>query len=595
MITTNNTSVDFLTEYEMQNLKHANLCKIKQVIQQLYSKQTSIINSINTLIGLDDGTLDVIDNISEAIAETRSLKEWRESLRKITISHINHGGTAVGDNNPTFKATTDGVTFNYDCFNLSNGVMTSHDNTAFPVASTVQAGIVTAGDYKNIQKAGTICTYSHVHHDKDDTGWSGEAFTSDKDEVTMHFACYDPDSKTPTTPIEKTTKLPVASSSNAGVVTADMFNKIDDIAKKVDVVITPYITTITINQKGEISDPDSMITGDIANGKDPKENAVAWIRANSHKYVSQGYDKDTLILRQLDDSDTTKYADGTDASSDITKQDVFMKLPEFWYKGEELEEDLWKISFTYKEELVDDTWLHWEGDTCIGVYEGCVDNNSLHSYSGSIPIVNKNFNEFKDLAKNNNSQLITYEAHKIMSLLFYAYYGTTNSQGVCGSGTTTYPKTTGLTNSLGMNDTVNENKSSIQYWGLENWWGDISEFVDDLVTENTTGLVNLLDVNGNVVRTMQAGVVGNTIQPIAAKYIFGDNLDLIVKAHDSSELKYYTCVGYLAPYAGFVAARSYYGAYSSGGVAYLGVGYSASYSLDFLGSRLCHKGKYLIQ
>jgi hypothetical protein len=45
-----------------------------------------------------------------------------------------------------------------------------------------------------------------------------------------------------------------------------------------------------------------------------------------------------------------------------------MKLPEFWWKIEELETDLYKVSFTMTEQE-DNSWKHWEGNTFIGVYK----------------------------------------------------------------------------------------------------------------------------------------------------------------------------------------------------------------------------------
>jgi hypothetical protein len=69
-------------------------------------------------------------------------------------------------------------------------------------------------------------------------------------------------------------------------------------------------------------------------------------------------------------------------------------------------------------------------------------------------------------------------------VLYYALYGNTNCQATIGSGTDSYTKNTGTTNSLGMRDTSASktgNSNSINFLGLENWWGNKYEFIDNVV------------------------------------------------------------------------------------------------------------------
>jgi len=154
-----------------------------------------------------------------------------------------------------------------------------------------------------------------------------------------------------------------------------------------------------------------------------------------------------------------------------------MKLPKFYYKSEllvadqERKTDIYQISFSVFP--VDNTWLTWEGDTFIGVYEAGLytsqgvlnvtasrtytEGDKVCSISGIIPCRNYSQASFKSAARAKGSgyQIITFEAHSIIGLLFYAYYGNTNAQAICGSGTGSYPKTTGLRNDIGMGDTSN--------------------------------------------------------------------------------------------------------------------------------------------
>ena len=85
-------------------------------------------------------------------------------------------------------------------------------------------------------------------------------------------------------------------------------------------------------------------------------------------------------------------------------------------------------------------------------------------------------------ARGKGYQLVDWQMHCVLGCLFYAMYGNTNSQTICGSGTNSAEKICGETNSLGMNDTTskNGNTMSINFWGLENWWGNKYELVEGI-------------------------------------------------------------------------------------------------------------------
>lgn len=105
------------------------------------------------------------------------------------------------------------------------------------------------------------------------------------------------------------------------------------------------VSTITINQN--ISDPDTMITGDI-NGP-----AIQAIRNNSHiylcKYLGEKDGEGQMAICQLDDNDSNYYADGTPADLTGADGDVMMRRARLWTKAVEREPDVWDISFAYGE------------------------------------------------------------------------------------------------------------------------------------------------------------------------------------------------------------------------------------------------------
>ena len=217
-----------------------------------------------------------------------------------------------------------------------------------------------------------------------------------------------------------------------------------------------------------VTDPATMVTGDV-NGE-----VIQWIKQNSHRVVGKKTAEGQMTVCRLMDTDGTKYHDGTDASADIKSNDVFMRLPKFYYHAEEISTDVWKIGFAKTQ--VDSTWKEWDGKNLIGVYEAYVSGSNLYSRSGVGSTGNVSQADFKQYASNRGTgyTLVKWKHHCIMAFLFYAWYGKTNSQAVCGSGTGSYGKSTGQTDALGMDDTVaggNGDSGSINFWGLENWWG----------------------------------------------------------------------------------------------------------------------------
>lgn len=121
-----------------------------------------------------------------------------------------------------------------------------------------------------------------------------------------------------------------------------------------------------------------------------------------------------------------------------------------------------------------------------------------------------------------------------MGCLYYTLYGNTNCQAEIGSGTDNYTKATGQTDALGMEDTkasTNSNTQSINFWGLENWWGNKFEWIDDYVNpaNDLTATVNY-PVNGG---TRNLGIPSSGYTGYYVKKMkFGRHLDLVATDDD---------------------------------------------------------------
>ena len=346
------------------------------------------------------------------------------------------------------------------------------------------------------------------------------------------------------------------------------------------------ISTIYIDQN--ITDPASMISGDI-NGV-----AIQAIRANSHRFLGKYTANGTMTICQLSDTDSTKFADGSAADLTGAQGDVFMRLPVFYTQAIELVDDRWQIKFAFGGQP-GPTWKEWGGNDLIGVYETYYSSSKIYSRSGVTPSVNISQANFKTYARNRGTgfTLVKHKHQNIMAFLFYAFYGNTNAQAICGSGTSSYPKTAGATNSLGMTDTTttNGNSMSINFFGLENWWGDLNEFEDNVIVNSSTW--NITEDDGTTRQV--TGFVGYNAWYYPHKLVIGDNLDTIMKPESSSGS---TSVGYcdgqyFSPADSRIVLRSYFGSEARSGLVFVIVNDDSSRVDQNRGSRLAFCGNII--
>ncbi|MBR2501281.1 MAG: hypothetical protein IKB68_02215, partial [Rikenellaceae bacterium] len=102
-----------------------------------------------------------------------------------------------------------------------------------------------------------------------------------------------------------------------------------------------------------ITDPATMISGAV------NSSVIQQIRAGSHRYLGKYTADGQMTLCQLSDTDGTKYADGTDAVLTGAEGDVFMKMPDFWYRGLEIGTDVWGLQFRYGSASPGAGWTKW--------------------------------------------------------------------------------------------------------------------------------------------------------------------------------------------------------------------------------------------
>ena len=310
-----------------------------------------------------------------------------------------------------------------------------------------------------------------------------------------------------------------------------------------------------------------------------------------------------MTLCQLSDSDSTRYFDGSDADLTGAEGDVFVKLPAFYYKLTEVSTDVWGLQFELGEDSPGDGWIKWDTNALIGAYEAHFANSGgvikIYSRSGVNSSGNATQASYKTMARNRGTgfQLVDWQMHCVMALLYFSEYGHTNSQDKIGAGTDSCDKVCGQTNSCGMNDTkganpvsglndsgVDGNTQSINFWGLENWWGNKYEFIDNVVVNNSVWKITEPD---GTERT--ASKSGYNSYGYISQLLF-DGGDLIPRKVSGGDTfgfcDYYSYRGGTAQ----VVKRSFDNSNVYCGVVYVDTDHDSSKAYLSIGSRLAFRG-----
>lgn len=276
----------------------------------------------------------------------------------------------------------------------------------------------------------------------------------------------------------------------------------------------------------------------------------------------------------------------------------------YWTIQKSAEFDKVVLSNSTKIEDMEPDWV--EHDACMGAAaESTIVGTKLRSVMTSTPsVANLTWTDFNYYSAQRGMQQIDYEMHKDIANLFYAKYGTTDSQGQCGYGESSYSQPQNRTAAIGMKDTVNQNNATTGAWawneadppqlvsinavncmGYQNFFGDKTECMDKVA-------VNVGQVDGKWVIDMPDGTQrkvkgsttsGNYIRGI----VHGKYMDIIAaQAPGATSTTFYCDIHYYTASVGRVVYRSNNNANPNGGVSYANANNDASNSNATLGSRL---------
>lgn len=356
---------------------------------------------------------------------------------------------------------------------------------------------------------------------------------------------------------------------------------------------------IILNQN--LTDPAKIISGDI------NSDAIQWIRANSHRYLGKYTGTGQMTICQLADVNP-EGATGAYYHDGVTEVQApwcggtdslcewWMRLPKFYYHAEQIDTDIWDIGFGQEPEA--DDWKCWDGNDLIGVFKASTDERGYPVCRADLtPKKEMMFTQFSSKVKlrGDGYSLVKFKHHSMMAFLFYAMYGNTNCQAICGSGTDEVGKTTGQTGLFGMTDTVaggNGDSGSINFWGLENWWGDIIEYIEGVSSSFSAGncVLKITEDDGSIRELIPSQRTGYIL-----KVSVGENLDMVPIDVGTSFEAFHDYYESLSNVGAYVATRSYSGSGKKGGVAFLTVDIGPMFEYGSTGSRLAFRGDIIVE
>lgn len=261
-------------------------------------------------------------------------------------------------------------------------------------------------------------------------------------------------------------------------------------------------------------------------------------------------------------------------------------------------------------EAIEPDWV--EHTECLGgAYEAYLIDDVLRSVSGVSSVGTISQAQAIKYAQNRGKgfQLFDWEMHKDVGNLHFFKYGNTDSQGVCGYGTNNYQKVTGLTNALGIRDTVSYykekggsnpqaegayrdgvNYQSVNVLGYENFQGNKAEWLQ-YVTVNKTAADGrwFITMPDGTERVVQGITVYNAdIYP--THMVWGRYMDLIAAKEGGSTSSHWFDRFYVGTGLSRVVYRSYSNASAWGGVSYASAVYDSSGTNAGIGVRLAFRG-----
>lgn len=238
---------------------------------------------------------------------------------------------------------------------------------------------------------------------------------------------------------------------------------------------------------------DGTVNNKVAKDCNSFESIIKYIYNNTHAYVGkiiQSGPRKTMQIKQLKDNNYNEFIDGSNAENyikDINSEgfDVYIKMPEFYYKVSTFDENKVLISF----KLVPDTnYSKWYTNELVGVYPftgpiaGIMARSiSNSSYSDSAPlqaiqnsVVNRN--ETYRFVNGQGYKLTDSKTYSLLNCLLIGYYNYGSSR--MNFDQENIHTFSGTGNTYGK--IADGEDSAIKFFGIESLWGDVWQYIPNI-------------------------------------------------------------------------------------------------------------------
>lgn len=353
-------------------------------------------------------------------------------------------------------------------------------------------------------------------------------------------------------------------------------------------------------------------------------NVIESLRSKFKRCIAKPYGDDAALISYLNEIDSNKWPDGTDATYEtVRKESLMVHFPKYYHKTIERSPGIWRTYIS--EQQIDNDYIE-EPELLLGTFEGIISDENggaLTSTGSSISTASKTMAQFVAAAKVNGSMygIGDYRSHATIARMFCAYYKTTNistsnSAIPCSGGTKRYNYGwTGGTKALGNRDgkaAVNNDAGyySTNFLGLEDCYYSKWEFVQginilkgkyvvydggsfpdkDVAELEAAGATNIRVVEYEPNPAATEGYDGWTKAVAQGKYG-----DVVSTAHGGSETTYYSDYSWFNPIGNRIFLRS--GGSGNGsrcGVFVAHAPNASSLSWSDLGARLAFYGKIVV-
>ena len=291
-----------------------------------------------------------------------------------------------------------------------------------------------------------------------------------------------------------------------------------------------YVFSYTIDSTN--SNPETAVTytGDCA-GFTPATmgdtfNWGSWADKWPFNEIKPCLVKNRAVVGYLNPNDYSKFEDGTPA--DIVSGDAGDCMVEFpkMYLGMSTDaQGITTVTITNDatvEGVYDDAFVY-KGKSYskfyVGAFKGYVLSNKLRSLSGKSPTVEKTIGAFRTAAQANGEGYEQTQWYQLMlrQALYILLFKNLNSQAALGAGYTgvNSKRNTGGVNSNGVNYGLAADSVQVKCLGIEDFWGNVYEWVDGIATKNYTAYT----ANGNYNDNCDGYTAAKTIESNISGYM----------------------------------------------------------------------------